>query len=124
LIVAVDTSAIAAALNGERDRAVILARQAIIEHRARFAPVVIMELLSNPRLSEGAKRLIMMLPRLDLQEGIWERAGALRAQTLAGGRRANVADVLIAQSCIDHDIPLITYDRDFRHFVKAGLKLA
>ncbi|HEX6641590.1 MAG TPA: hypothetical protein VF215_10785 [Thermoanaerobaculia bacterium] len=23
----------------------------------------------------------------------------------------------------DHDIPLITYDRDFRHFVHAGLKL-
>jgi predicted nucleic acid-binding protein len=30
---------------------------------------------------------------------------------------------LIAQSCLDHDIPLITYDHDFRHFVRVGLKL-
>jgi predicted nucleic acid-binding protein len=83
-----------------------------------------MELLSNPRLSEGARRLVMMLPRLELRDGIWERAGHLRADTLAGGYRAGVADCLIAQCALDHDIPLITYDRDFRHFVKAGLKLA
>jgi hypothetical protein len=32
-------------------------------------------------------------------------------------------DERASQSCIDHDIPLITYDHDFRHFVQAGLKL-
>lgn len=32
-------------------------------------------------------------------------------------------EVIIAQSCLDHDIPLITYDLDFRHFIPAGLKL-
>jgi predicted nucleic acid-binding protein len=36
-----------------------------------------------------------------------------------------LGDALIAQSCIDHDVPLITRDTDFRHFAKhCGLKLA
>jgi predicted nucleic acid-binding protein len=36
-----------------------------------------------------------------------------------------LADALIAQSCIDHEISLIARDGDFRHFAKhCGLKLA
>jgi predicted nucleic acid-binding protein len=35
-----------------------------------------------------------------------------------------MGDVLVAQSCLDHKVPLITRDRDFRHFARlAGLKL-
>jgi predicted nucleic acid-binding protein len=37
---------------------------------------------------------------------------------------ASISDVLIAQICIDQDIPLVTYDSDFRAFVGAGLQLA
>jgi len=29
-----------------------------------------------------------------------------------------LADTLIAQSCIDYRVPLITRDSDFRHFAK------
>jgi predicted nucleic acid-binding protein len=44
---------------------------------------------------------------------------------LARKLRARLPDTLIAQSCIDHDIPLIARDTDFRHFAKhCGLKLA
>jgi predicted nucleic acid-binding protein len=32
-----------------------------------------------------------------------------------------LADTLIAQSCIDHRLPLITADLDFRHFKPLGL---
>ncbi|MFP5246414.1 MAG: PIN domain-containing protein [Thermoanaerobaculia bacterium] len=53
-----------------------------------------------------------------------QRAGALRATLKRQGLRAGVADCLIAQSCIDHDLALITYDADFRHFLNAGLRLA
>ena len=48
---------------------------------------------------------------------------AVRRTLLEARLKATVADTLIAQSCIDHRVPLITHDRDFRHFVKAGLKL-
>ncbi|HKV48542.1 MAG TPA: PIN domain-containing protein, partial [Candidatus Acidoferrales bacterium] len=51
--------------------------------------------------------------------GYWERAGKLRANVLAKGRKARLGDALIAQTCVDAGIPLITRDRDFRTFVEA-----
>ena len=51
---------------------------------------------------------------LEVLDGYWERAGLLRAGTLARRRKAALADVLIAQSCLDHDVESITRDRDFR----------
>jgi predicted nucleic acid-binding protein len=44
---------------------------------------------------------------------IW---AALRAKVLAKRRKARLADALIAQSCVDLGIPLLTRDRDFRVF--------
>jgi predicted nucleic acid-binding protein len=44
---------------------------------------------------------------------------------LGKGLKARLGDALVAQACIDHNIPLIARDGDFRHFVKhCGLKLA
>ncbi|HEX7154873.1 MAG TPA: PIN domain-containing protein [Thermoanaerobaculia bacterium] len=123
-MIAYDTSTFARALAGERDRASRLLRQYLATNEARMPPAVMTELLSNPALNEGSIRLIRMMPALELHDGYWARAGALRRSVLALGLRGNLGDTLIAQSCIDHDIPLITYDRDFRHFVPAGLKLA
>jgi predicted nucleic acid-binding protein len=34
-----------------------------------------------------------------------------------------LADTLIAQACLDHEVPLVTRDPDFRHFRTAGLRL-
>jgi predicted nucleic acid-binding protein len=35
-----------------------------------------------------------------------------------------IAAALIAQSCLDQSVPLVTRDKDFRHFAKsAGLPL-
>jgi hypothetical protein len=43
---------------------------------------------------------------------------------LATRRKVRLGDALIAQSCIDQGIPLITRDRDFRAFaVAANLNL-
>ena len=67
---------------------------------------------------------IKELPVLFLSSGFWSRAGVLRAKILAKKLKARLADALIAQVCIDHNIPLITRDNDFRHYVKhAGLIL-
>ena len=56
--------------------------------------------------------------------GYWERAGLLRASILKQKKKARVADALIAQSCLDQSTPLVTRDRDFRHFASAaGLPL-
>jgi len=39
---------------------------------------------------------------------------------LATRRKARLGDALIAQNRVDHGIPLITRDRDFRSFAEAA----
>ena len=86
--------------------------------------MVLAELLSDPKLPARVASLLRELPLLDLFDGFWERTGLLRARVLAARRRARLADSLIAQSCLDHDLPLIARDSDFLHFARvAGLKL-
>jgi predicted nucleic acid-binding protein len=82
--------------------------------------VVLTEVLSDPKLPKRVADLIGALPLLELSDGYWHRAGALRSRVLAAGRRARLADTLIAQSCLDHDVGLVSSDRDFRHFARAG----
>jgi predicted nucleic acid-binding protein len=60
------------------------------------------------------------IPLLEITDGLWQRAGELRALVLAKKRRARLGDALIAQSCLDGGVPLITRDRDFRAFADAG----
>src|SRR5690242_6954987 len=105
------------------DEASIAAGAALDKSLAVFPPVVITELLSNPNITDAARVLVSNTPLLPLHDGYWLRAAALRADLKRRGLKAEVADCLIAQSCLDHDIPLITYDLDFRHFVRVGLKL-
>jgi predicted nucleic acid-binding protein len=48
----------------------------------------------------------------------------LRRAVRRRGLKANLADALVAQCCIDADVPLIAHDPDFRHFAAhCGLKL-
>ena len=82
------------------------------------------ELLSDPKVTMAVKDLFPQLPVLEISEGYWHRAGLPRARLVARGRRARLADTLIAQSCLDHDLPLVTRDADFRHFVRlAGIRI-
>ena len=88
-------------------------------------PVVVTELLSDPIASASIRHMIERLPLLPLNEGFWSRAGQSRQVLLRKGHKARLGDALAAQPCIDHDVPLIARDKDFRHFVKlCGLRLA
>jgi hypothetical protein len=86
---------------------------------------VITEILTDPTASQTLDAAIPLFRVLEILEGFWFRA-ALARRTLRRNRlKAKVADALVAQSCLDHDVALITRDRDFRHFVRhCGLKLA
>jgi predicted nucleic acid-binding protein len=89
-----------------------------------FPPIVVTELLSDPVVRGDLAALIRAVPRLEILEGYWERAGELRARLLRRGLKARLADTLIAQSCLDHEVRLLTRDRDFRNFANhAGLGL-
>src|SRR5262249_54870003 len=123
-VIAADSSSLIAHLSGERGDDVEILEQALSDRLLVLPPVVLVELLSDPKLPSSVSELLKVLPLLEVGNGYWERAGLLRAKALARGRKARLADTLIAQSCLDHDTPLIARDKDFRVFAKfAGLDL-
>ena len=120
----IDTSSMIAFLEGQNGRDVELIDQALLDQVGVFAPVTVTELLSDPELTASTCNAISAIPVLPILNGFWERAGILRAKVLKRGRKAKLADTLIAQSCIDHQTTLVSRDQDFEIFKKlAGLKL-
>ena len=122
-MIAIDTSAFSRYLDGIDGDDTRGVEVAMHNQSGVFPPVVLAELLSNPQMPALVRELTARVPLLDIKDGHWQRAGLLRAKLIGDGYNAFLADCLVAQSCIDHDVPLITFDRDFRHFAKAGLKL-
>ena len=111
-------------LQGEDGDDVDLVQAALDHRQLALPPCVLTELLSDPAISRTVRSLLGGLPLLQVEAGYWERAGALRASVLKQKKKARVADALIAQSCLDQATPLVTRDRDFRHFAAAvGLPL-
>ncbi len=117
-MICLDTSSIIAYLQGMEGKDVTLIDHALLDQIAVFSPVTITELLSAPNLSSTLRETLMAIPMLAIQEGFWERTGLLRAKILAKGFKAKLADTLIAQTCLDHQIPLVTRDQDFQNFKK------
>ena len=123
-MIAVDTSSLIAFLKGDVGEDVEAVDRALEQNQAVLPPVVLTEILSDPNLDPRVHRLIGELPLLETRPGFWKRAGYTRGRVLIKRLRARLADTLIAQACIDHEIALITRDSDFRHFSKhAGLIL-
>jgi predicted nucleic acid-binding protein len=121
----VDSSVIIAWLNGA-DYPEAEALDALLEKDAAFiAPIGITEVLSNVNGGSIVADALATFRVLDLKPGYWERAGAMRAELRREGRKAPIADALIAQAAIDADLPLLTRDADFKIYAKSfGLKLA
>ncbi len=116
----IDTSAMIAFLEGKTGRDVELVDQALLDQVGAFSPVAVTELLSDPKLPPSVKNIILDIPVLPLTEGFWERAGLLRAKLIHRKHKAKLADTLIAQTCLDHQVPLVTRDNDFTHFKKVS----
>jgi predicted nucleic acid-binding protein len=124
-MIAADTSTWIAFLEGDGGEDTELLDRALEDRQVLVAPVVLTEVLSDPTLPGEVARTLSGLPLIEVRPGYWQRAGELRATVLAKRRKARLGDALIAQSCIDRGIPLLTRDRDFRAFAEAaGLDLA
>lgn len=115
-MIAVDSSSLIAFLNGLDGPDVQALRIALASSDVALPPIVMAEVLSDPRVPRALVQLLRSLTLLELTPGFWERAGMLRARVRTDGRRAPLADSLIAQCCLDHEIALITRDRDFTPF--------
>jgi predicted nucleic acid-binding protein len=119
-MITADTSTWVAFLDGALGDDVLLLKKALQGHQLSMLPVVLTELLSDPNLPPVVAASFTDLPLIEIESGFWQRAGALRAKVLAKGRRARLADSLIAQICLDAGLSLITRDRDFRSFVEVS----
>jgi len=115
-MIAVDTSTWVAFLEGSESEDARLLDRALQERQVLMVPVVLTELLNDPKLPSGVAETFAEVPLVEIEPGYWQRAGLLRAEVLAKNRKAYLGDALIAQSCIDQGIALLTRDRDFRAF--------
>ena len=119
-MIAADTSTWIAFLEGEQGEDAQLLDKALADRQVLMIPVVLTELLSDPGIPPAVAETLADVPMIDVEAGYWQRAGALRAKVLVKRRKARLGDALIAQSCVDRGIPLLTRDKDFRAFVAAA----
>jgi predicted nucleic acid-binding protein len=119
-MIAADTSTWIAFLEGEPGEDTQTLDKALADRQVWMIPVVLTELLSDPGLPSRVAETLAEVPMIDLEPGYWQRAGALRAKVLSRRRKARLGDALIAQTCVDRGIPLLTRDKDFRAFADAA----
>ena len=123
-MIAADTSTWIAFFAGSGGADVDALDGALRDRQVLMVPVVLTELLSDPRLPATVSASLRDVPLIEIADGYWQRAGELRAAVLRRKRKARLGDALIAQSCIDRGIALLTRDRDFSAFADAaGLEL-
>ena len=119
-MIAADTSTWVAFLEGGAGEDALLLDKALEDRQVVMVPVVLTELLSDPKLPAGVAETLSEVPLIEIGPGYWQRAGELRAKVLTKRRKARLGDALIAQSCIDGGVPLLTRDRDFRAFAESA----
>ena len=117
-MIAADTSTWVAFFEGDAGEDVQLLDKALADRQVVMVPAVLTELLSDSQIPASTAGSLRELPLMEIESGYWQRAGELRARILAKGRKARLGDALIAQSCVDHGIPLLTRDQDFRAFAE------
>ena len=119
-MIATDTSSLVSYLSGLKGLDVELVDEALTNQILFLPPMVLTEILSDPKLDKQARYFLSGLPLLEIKPGFWERAGELRRKLISKGFKARLWDALITQCCLDHRISLITRDKDFSHFQKLG----
>ncbi len=123
-MIAADTSVLIDYFQGKNNPQTDKLDEVFIHHLLVLPPPVLVEILSDPFLPKKFVDKIEGIPLLEPTKNYWQRAGINRSKLIAKKLKARLADTLIAQSCIDHQVPLITLDTDFKHFVKyCGLVL-
>lgn len=96
----------------------------IWNNTAVYPAVVVAEILSGAKASTALSTAFPDAVILPIEPGYWIRAGQLRSKIKSLGRRARLADTLVAQACLDADVPLLARDSDFEVFAEvAGLRL-
>lgn len=123
-MIAVDTSVLIDFSKGTSTRETVLLEKCLNDGTVVLPEPVLFEVISGPAMSAEVEAVFLSLPRLVVLSEFWERSGRLRKKLLKKKQKARAVDCLIAQMCIDHNVALITSDKDFQKFVTFELKLA
>jgi hypothetical protein len=86
-VIAADTSTRVAFLEGSAGEDVELLDRTLEDRQVLMVPVVLTELLSDPKLPSGVSEMLSEVPSIEIVSGYWQRAGALRAKVLARRRK-------------------------------------
>lgn len=116
--IAVDSSSMIAYFQGQKGRDVDAIVEFLEESRIIIPPVVLCELLSDPKLPKAVAHNLNAFPTLEITKDYWQRVASLRSKLIAKKMKARLADSMIAQICVDHKVKLITRDKDFKNFKK------
>ena len=119
-MIAAGTSTWVAFLGGSAGDDVEMLDKSLADRQVLMVPAVLTELLSDPKLPSEVAKILADIPMVEIEAGYWQRAGLLRSKVLAKRRRARLGDALIAQSCVDRNLPFLTRDRDFLAFAEAA----
>jgi predicted nucleic acid-binding protein len=112
-MIAADSSTWIAFLEGVPGHDAELLDRALGDHRVLMIPAVFTELFSHAFLPSSVAQGLLEIPMIELQAGYWQRAGLLRAKFLSKRPKTRLGDALIAQTCLDRNIPLLHETRFF-----------
>jgi predicted nucleic acid-binding protein len=115
-MITADTSTWIAFLEGDHGDDVQFLDGALHDRQVLMVPIVLTELLSDPDFASDVAETLAQIPMIEVKSGYWVRAGQLRAKVLSMRRKARLGDALVAQSCIDANVTLVTRDADFIAF--------
>jgi predicted nucleic acid-binding protein len=119
-----DTSIWIDHFRGDSGEDLELFRKSLGEGRVAMAPVVLAELLSSTQIPASVEKALSEMEFAGASDNFWVEAGRLRRRLAKQGFNASLADCLVAQSCLEHDLPLLTRDQGIRKFgPKIGLTL-
>jgi len=93
-MIAADTGTWVVFLEGGAGEDAQLLDRALKDRQVLMVPVVLTELLSDPKLPSGVAETLSEVPLVEIASGYWQRAGALRAKVLAKRRKARFGDAL------------------------------
>jgi predicted nucleic acid-binding protein len=111
-----DTSVWIDAFRGKTPHILEVTRTLLSEDSVVTCGPVIFEINRGLRPQERTKILPLLdaLARLSFDEAMWQFAGNLDAGLRIKGITIPPMDILIAQMCLHHEVPLFTLDEHFR----------
>ena len=95
--VAVDSSSMIAYFQGQKGDDVDAITELLEEARIIIPPVVLCELLSDPKLPMAVAHSLSAFPALEITKDYWRRVAHLRSKLIAKKLKARLADSMIAQ---------------------------